>query len=131
MRRRLAPCKQWVVGALALASISACGPGRAPMADAAAFGSDVGGGSSADPTPAERAACANLAAIAPCTMGLDEEGACLAYLVDLRTDLAEPDCRAEYDAWIGCIEALPACMGTSVVCPEQYSLFGRCAGPRP
>ena len=90
------------------------------------------GGPSGEPTAEERAACASIAAFAPCTMGLDEEAACVAYFVDFRTDRAEPDCLVEYDALIACIESLTACPpGSGTLCPTEFSLFADCVRRRP
>lgn len=105
------------VGVLAVALTVACESGP----------TEIDAGSRAEP---ERAACTNVAAIAPCSLGLDDEAACLAHLVDLRTTRAEPDCIPQYDAWVACLAALPECPGGSVLCPDEYTALGACVGPR-
>jgi hypothetical protein len=120
------------MGVLAAALAVACGQGPtgidAEPGDAPSTRLDSDG-AGAEPTAAERTACANIAAIAPCSVGLDDEATCLPYLADFRTTRAEPACIPQYDAWVGCLAALPECPGGSVLCPDEYTALGACVGP--
>lgn len=83
-----------------------------------------------DPSASERAACQNLARIAPCS-AVDGEIACEMYMLAHRPSI---DCAAEYDAQLACLAMLPICpTAGDILCPAEWAALGRCASlhPRP
>lgn len=82
-----------------------------------------------DPSADERAACQNLARIAPCTVMWMGEMSCEAYAARHR---ASPECATEYANWLHCVAAVPTCPpGDGALCPIEYSALGHCAGLHP
>lgn len=81
------------------------------------------------PTAEERAACANLEALAAMCGGMYDEWRCFSSRVTER-DLADPDCYPEYDAWLACLTTWSMCTsGTGLPCPAEYGAFADCVRP--
>lgn len=135
---------------VAMASLSACGGGDAsdggapPIDVGIDAGTDAGRDAGVDAgaadaglhdanvnadsgaTPAEQAACAQLATLAPCGPASMDHDACIGSFTHMRAQ-AGASCASQYDAWVDCVAHLSTCpSGSGVLCPDQYSALGAC-----
>ena len=107
-------------------ALMACSTPEAPRdvgTDSAIIEPDGGSG----PSAAERAACSNVATL--CGLDSVNEGRCNDALVSVRGQVPGTTCRAPFDAWITCMNALRTCPSESRVCPEEYSRLSVCLNP--
>ncbi len=86
---------------------------------------------SSDQRSPEERACANLASLAPCTVGATDEEACVDSFLENRAEFhGDGECRAEYDAYLACVTSLTSCpTGDGAVCPAEVSALGLCGRP--